>query len=393
MMTLFVKLFIKNKNEVSNPNVKKAYAALSSVVGILLNLFLCIAKITVGFFSNSVAISADGFNNLADAGTSLVSFLGFKIARYGGGNTHLFGHGRIEWIMSIFTSIAVLLMGIKLAGDSAASIASPDSPVFSMSALAVLLVSILVKGYMFCYNKRFSKITGSETLKATAADCMSDSLATAAVLISTTVSYITHLEIDGYCGVLVSAFIIFAGIKSLWEVLGRIMGQSADQEMAEGVLQIAESYPEIIDVHDLMFHDYGFGYFVISMYAEGYRKHSQQLYIAANQIAYDLKQKFHCDSFIQVDYVLENKTLKDSLMKQIYTVLNEFSDEIEISNFRLIESGPYINVVFDMVYPAKLQKSEEDICNGIKREIESENSKYRTVIKGIIRRERLHLHR
>lgn len=354
---------------------------------------MCVAKITVGFFSNSVAISADGFNNLADAGTSLVSFLGFKIAGYGGGNTHLFGHGRIEWIMSIFTSIAVLLMGIKLAGDSAASIVSPDSPVFSMSALAVLLVSILVKGYMFCYNKRFSKITGSETLKATAADCMSDSLATAAVLISTTVSYITHLEIDGYCGVLVSAFIIFAGIKSLWEVLGRIMGQSADQEMAEGVLQIAESYPEIIDVHDLMFHDYGFGYFVISMHAEGYRKHSQQLYIAANQIAYDLKQKFHCDSFIQVDYVLENKTLKDSLMKQIYTVLNEFSDEIEISNFRLIESGPYINGVFDMVYPAKLQKSEEDICNGIKREIESENSKYRTVIKGIIRRERLHLHR
>ena len=393
MMTLFVKLFIKNKDEVSNPNVKKAYAALSSVVGILLNLFLCAAKITIGIFSNSAAISADGFNNLSDAGTSLVSFLGFKIAKYGGGNTHLFGHGRIEWIMSIFTSIAVLLMGIKLAGDSAASIASPDSPVFSMSALAVLLVSILVKGYMFCYNKRFSKITGSETLKATAADCMSDSLATAAVLISTTVSYITHLEIDGYCGMLVSAFIIFAGIKSLWEVLGRIMRQSADQEMAEGVLQIAESYPEIIDVHDLMFHDYGFGYFVISMHAEGYRKHSQQLYIAANQIAYDLKQKFHCDSFIQVDYVLENKTLKDSLMKQIYTVLNEFSDEIEISNFRLIESGPYINVVFDMVYPAKLQKSEEDIFNGIKREIESENSKYRTVIKGNIRRERLHLHR
>ena len=393
MMTLFVKLFIKNKNEVSNPNVKKAYAALSSVVGILLNLFLCIAKITVGFFSNSVAISADGFNNLSDAGTSLVSFLGFKIARYGGGNTHLFGHGRIEWIMSIFTSIAVLLMGIKLAEDSVASITSPNSPVFSMPALVVLLVSILVKVYMYCYNKRFSKITGSETLKATAADCMSDSLATAAVLISTIVSYITHLEIDGYCGVLVSAFIIFAGIKSLWEVLGRIMGQSVDKEMADAVLQMAGSYPEIIDVHDLMLHDYGFGYFVISMHAEGYRKHSQQLYTAANQIAYDLKQKFHCDSFIQVNYVLENKTLKDSLMNRIDTVLNKFSDEIEISNFRLIESSPYINVVFDMVYPAKLQKSAEDICNGIKREIESENSKYRTVIKGIIRRERFRLHR
>ena len=394
MMTLFVKLFIKNKDEVSNPNVKKAYAALSSVVGILLTLFLCAAKITIGFFSNSVAISADGFNNLSDAGTSLLSFLGFKIAKYGGGNTHLFGHGRIEWIMSIFTSIAVLLMGIKLAEDSAASIASPDNSVFSMPVLAVLLVSILVKVYMFCYNKRFSKITGSETLKAAAADCMSDSLSTAAVFIATTVSYITCLEIDGYCGVLVSAFIIFAGIKSLWEVLGRIMGQSADQEMADAVLQIAGSYPEIIAVQDLMLHDCGLGYFVVSMHMEGYRKNSRQLYTAANQIAYDLKQKFHCDSFIQVDYVLEeDKTLKDSLMERIYTVLNKYGDGIGISNFRLIESDPYVNVVFDMAYPAKLQKSKEDICNDIQKEIGSENSKCRTIIKGIIRRERFRLHR
>ena len=394
MMTLFVKLFIKNKDEVSNPNVKKAYAALSSVVGILLNLFLCAAKITIGFFSNSVAVSADGFNNLSDAGTSLLSFLGFKIAKYGGGNTHLFGHGRIEWIMSIFTSIAVLLMGIKLAEDSAASIASPDNSVFSMPVLAVLLVSILVKVYMFCYNKRFSKITGSETLKAAAADCMSDSLSTAAVFIATTVSYITCLEIDGYCGVLVSAFIIFAGIKSLWEVLGRIMGQSADQEMADAVLQIAGSYPEIIAVQDLMLHDCGLGYFVVSMHMEGYRKNSRQLYTAANQIAYDLKQKFHCDSFIQVDYVLEeDKTLKDSLMERIYTVLNKYGDGIGISNFRLIESDPYVNVVFDMAYPAKLQKSKEDICNDIQKEIGSENSKCRTIIKGIIRRERFRLHR
>ena len=376
MMTLFVKWFVKNRDEVSNPNVKKAYAVLSSVVGILLNLFLCAAKITIGLFSNSVAISADGFNNLSDAGT-----------------THLFGHGRIEWIMSIFTSIAVLLMGIKLAEDSAASIASPDSLVFSMPTLVVLLVSILVKVYMYCYNKRFSKITGSETLKAAAADCMSDSLSTAAVFISTTISYITHLEIDGYCGVLVSVFIIFAGVKSLWEVLGRIMGQSADQEMADAILQIAGSYPEIIAVHDLMLHDYGFGYFVVSMHTEGYSENSRQLYTAANQIAYDLKQKFHCDSFIQVDYVLEDKTLKDGLMERIYTVLNQYSDEIEINNFRLIESDPYVNVAFDMVYPAKLQKSEEDICNDIKKEIESEYSKCRTVIKGIIRRERFRLHR
>ena len=158
-------------------------------------------------------------------------------------------------------------------------------------------------------------------------------------------------------------------------------------------MQIAGSYPEIIAVHDLMLHDYGFGYFVVSMHTEGYSENSRQLYTAANQIAYDLKQKFHCDSFIQVDYVLEDKTLKDGLMERIYTVLNQYSDEIEINNFRLIESDPYVNVAFDMVYPAKLQKSEEDTCNDIKKEIESEYSKCCTVIKGIIRRERFRLHR
>ena len=184
MMSLFIQLFIKNKEDVSNPSVKKAYAALSSIVGILLNLFLCMAKISIGLFSHSVAISADGFNNLSDAGTNLVSLLGFKIAGYGGGSIHPFGHGRIEWIMGIFASIAVLLMGIKLAETSVNAITNPQEQIFSAAVVIVLVLSILVKVYMYYYNKRFAKITDSETLKATAADCISDSIATISVLIS-----------------------------------------------------------------------------------------------------------------------------------------------------------------------------------------------------------------
>ncbi len=391
MMTLFVKWFVKNRDEVSNPNVKKAYAALSSVVGILLNLFLCAAKITIGLFSNSVAISADGFNNLSDAGTSLVSFLGFKIAKYGGGNTHLFGHGRIEWIMSIFTSIAVLLMGIKLAKDSAASIASPDSPVFSMAALAVLLVSVLVKVYMYCYNKKFAKITDSETLKATAVDCISDSFATSAVLISSVFSYMTHWKIDGYCGVLVSIFITFAGIKSLWEVLGRIMGKAADEDILETILQMTREYSEIIAVHNLMLHDYGFGYFVVSMRVDGYKKDNEKLYAAVNEIGYSLYQKFHCDCFIQIDYLLNDETVMDYIKEKIYAVLKKYNAEIKIDNFRLIENGTYTNVVFNMLYPSELQKREDEIYKDITEKIESQNPGYRTIIKGIIRRERLSL--
>lgn len=393
MMSLLVKAFIKNKDELSNPSVKKAYASLSSVVGILLNLFLCAAKIVIGLLNHSVAISADGFNNLSDAGTSLVSLLGFKIARYGGGNTHPFGHGRIEWIMGIFASIAVLLMGINLAGTSVNAIKNPQEPIFNASVVIVLALFILVKIYMYYYNKKFAKITDSETLKATAADCISDSIATIVVLISTIISHFTQFEIDGYCGVLVSVFIVFAGVKSLWEVLGRIMGKAADADIKDVILQMVGLYPEIIAVHNLMLHDYGFGYFVVSMRAEGYRKNSEQLYIEANQISYELYQKFHCDCFIQIDYLLEDEALTHELTEQIYSVMKKYSNEIRIGNFRLIENGFFINVAFDMVYPAELQKREEEICKDIADKLESENPRFHTIIKGIIRRERLSLHR
>ena len=393
MMSLFMRMFIKNNEDVSNPSVKKAYATLSSVVGILLNLFLCTAKIVIGLLSRSVAISADGFNNLSDAGTNLVSLLGFKIARYGGGSTHPFGHGRIEWIMGIFVSIAVLLMGIKLAGTSVDAIANPQEPMFNTAVVIVLVLSVLVKIYMYYYNRQFAKITDSETLKATAADCISDSIATIAVLASAIVSHLTVFEIDGYCGVLVSVFIMFAGVKSLWEVLGRIMGKAADADTKDIILKMVKSHSEIIAVHNLMLHDYGFGYFVVSMRVEGCRKDSEQLYIGINQISYELFQKFHCDCFIQIDYLLEDKELTNNITEQIYTVMKKYSDAIRIDNFRLIENGSYINVAFDMVYPAELQKREEEIYKDIRDRLELKNPKYRIIIKGIIRRERFSLHR
>lgn len=393
MMSLLVQMLIKNKDEVSNPSVKKAYATLSSVVGIMLNLFLCVAKIVIGLLSHSISISADGFNNLSDAGTNLVSLLGFKIARYGGGSTHPFGHGRIEWIMGIFVSIAVLLMGIKLAGTSVDAIANPQEPMFNTAVVIVLVLSVLVKIYMYYYNRQFAKITDSETLKATAADCISDSIATIAVLASAIVSHLTVFEIDGYCGVLVSVFIMFAGVKSLWEVLGRIMGKAADADTKDIILKMVKSHSEIIAVHNLMLHDYGFGYFVVSMRVEGCRKDSEQLYIGINQISYELFQKFHCDCFIQIDYLLEDKELTNNITEQIYSVMKKYSDAIRIDNFRLIENGSYINVAFDMVYPAELQKREEEIYKDIRDRLELKNPKYRIIIKGIIRRERFSLHR
>lgn len=391
MMSLLIRLFIKNEEDILNPNVKKAYATLSSIVGITLNLLLCTTKIIIGLLSHSVAISADGFNNLSDAGTNVVSLLGFKIAKFGKGSMHPFGHGRIEWIMGIFASIAVILMGIKLVETSAQAITSPQAPSFNSAVAIVLILSIFIKVYMYCYNKKFAKITDSETLKATAVDCISDSFATSAVLISSVFSYMTHWKIDGYCGVLVSIFITFAGIKSLWEVLGRIMGKVADEDILETILQMTREYSEIIAVHNLMLHDYGFGYFVVSMRVDGYKKDNEKLYAAVNEIDYSLYQKFHCDCFIQIDYLLNDETVMDYIKEKIYAVLKKYNAEIKIDNFRLIENGTYTNVVFNMLYPSELQKREDEIYKDITEKIESENPGYRTIIKGIIRRERLSL--
>ncbi len=387
MMSLLIKLLIRNREEVSAPSVKKAYASLSSIVGIILNLFLCTAKIVIGSLSNSIAISADGFNNLSDAGTSLVALLGFKIAGYGGGSEHPFGHGRIEWIMGIFTSIAVLFMGIKLADSSVYAIANPQNPIFSAAVVVVLVISILVKGYMYLYNKHFAEITDSETLKATAADCISDSIATFAVLISTIIAHITGWEIDGYCGVLVSIFIMFAGIKSLWEVLGRIMGKAADPDIMDAIVQEVKKYPEIADVYNLMIHDYGFGYFVISMKVAGLKEDSQKIYDSINEISYGLYKKYHCDCFIQIDHLIEDEVLEKGLLEKAELVLQKYNRDINIHNFRLVESGSYTNAAFEIIYPSDLQRNEEEIFRTVENEIEADNPYNRTIIKGVIRRE------
>jgi len=393
MMAQLIKLYFKGKTKTSDVAEKRAYASLSSIAGIILNLLLCTAKIMTGFFSRSVAISADGFNNLSDAGISLMTLLGFQIARYGRGTIHPFGHGRFEWIMGLFASLAVVLMGGQLIHTSIQSIVNPQMPLFSVATVIVLVLSILVKAYMYFYNRKFAKITNSETLKVTAADCISDAAATGAVLLSTVIGHVTGWQIDGYCGAVVSGFIVIAGVKSLWEVLGRVMGQATDQSMIDNVLRTVEAYPEIVAVQNLMVHDYGFGYFVISLRVEGYRKDSEQLYNAIHEISCALYQQFHCDCFIQADYLIDDDLLTTHLRDKAEIVLQKYGGKVSIDHFRLMESGCYTTISFDMLYPAELQKSEEVICQEIETELENDNPQYRTIIKGILRRERYGSHR
>lgn len=388
MMSLLIKLCFKGKQDMSDAAVKRVYASLSSAAGIILNLLLCTAKLVTGFFSRSAAISADGFNNLSDAGVSLITLLGFQLAWYGRGRIHPFGHGRFEWIMGIFASLAVVLMGGRLVRVSLQAILTPQKLQLSAAAVVVLVLSILIKGYMYFYNRQFSKITDSETLKAAAADCAGDAAATGAVLLSAAISHTAGWQADGFCGVVISAMIVAAGIKSLWAVLGRIMGQAAGQGVTGHVLQIAGTYPEIKAVQDLMVHDYGFGCFVISLRIEGYRRDSERLYNAAHEISRTLYQQLHCDCFIQVDHLIDDHALEAHLRDQAGLALQKYGGKIGIDHFRLIEGGHCTTIAFDLLYPAELQRNEEAIRQELEAELKVNNPQYCAVIKGILRRER-----
>ena len=299
-------------------------------VGILLNLLLFAGKALAGFFSGSIAIVADAFNNLSDAGSSVITLVGFRMAGQKPDSHHPFGHGRIEYISGFLVSIVILIMAFELLKTSVEKILHPAEVEAGPLVLAVLVASILVKVYMALYNRMVGKKIDSAAMNATAKDSLSDTVATFVVLITTLLSEFAGIQIDGYCGVVVSGFIVIAGIKSLWEVLGRVMGQADQQSIIDDVLRTVEAYPEIAAVQNLMVHDYGFGYFVISLRIEGYRKDSEQLYNAIHEISCALYEQFHCDCFIQADYLIGDGALAAHLRKKVELALQRHLSLIHI---------------------------------------------------------------
>lgn len=392
MINLLARLFIKG-TDAADPRVRKAYATLSSLAGILLNLMLCAAKLAAGALSRSVSMAADGFNNLADAGMSLVSLLGFSIAQYGSGETHPFGHGRIEWIMSIFGSLLVILMGAKLAHTSIRAIAVPQGAQLTVSSAVILTLSVLVKLCMYGYNRRFAALTDSQLLKATAADCLSDAAATAAVLLCAVVSHMTGLVIDGFCGLAVSALIVVAGYKSLCSTLGRIMGRAPDAAILRDVLRTAGSLPGVAAVYDPMAHDYGFGCLVLSMRIAGNRRDADALYAAAHQLTHGQHGVFPCGCCVQVDYLVQDDALLAGVQRAIDHALLPYGGAVKTANLRLVENGTGVDAMLDLIYYSKLQKHEARIVSEIEAALHRLRPACRLIAKGTLMRERPALHR
>lgn len=383
MVTLLAKIFIKDAGDTSSPKVRQAYGVLTGVVGILLNVLLFAGKFIAGTLSKSISITADAFNNLSDAGSSFVTLIGFKLAGAKPDPEHPFGHGRIEYVSGLVVSGAILLMAFELIKDSIDKIIHPQTVDFSALAAGILVVSILVKIYMYLYNSSISKKIDSAAMKATATDSLSDTMATTVVLIASIVGHYTGLKIDGYCGVLVGLFIFYAGFSAAKETLDPLLGQPPEEEFVEQIEEIVMSYELVQGIHDLVVHDYGPGRVMISLHAEVPAEEDiLEIHDMIDVIENDLADKLNCEAVIHMDPLVTKDERVNELKRIIHEVVDSLEGDVSMHDFRTVIGPTHTNMMFDVVLPFGYSMTDEMVKEEIqKRTWDRLGESYNTVIQ------------
>lgn len=384
MLKLLSRIFIKDYKNYESPAVRSSYGVLCGGFGIFLNILLFIGKFLAGTLAKSVSITADAFNNLADAGSSIITLLGFRLARQKPDTKHPFGHGRIEYIAGLLVSAAIILMGFELAKSSISKIISPEPIEFSVLTAAILVCSILVKLYMVFYNKSIGKKIKSATLGATSLDSCSDCIATSVVLVSSLIAHFFKINIDGYCGVLVAAFVIYSGIRALQETITPLLGQAPDREFIERIQKLIEEFPEITGIHDLIVHDYGPGRLMISLHAEMPVYEDSDIFAMHDIIDNAerlLSKELECLVTIHLDPTRSNDEKVAELKAKTVNVLYGISPELSLHDFRVVPGPTHTNLIFDVVIPFDLKLKEDEITEKLNSAVsEWDDAKYYVVV-------------
>lgn len=371
MVTFLSKLFIKNPGDYADQAVRKAYGSLCSILGIFLNVLLFAGKYTAGVISGSIAITADAFNNLSDAGSSAISLLGFRLSGKRPDPDHPFGHGRIEYISGLAVAAMIIVMGAELLISSVQKIISPEPVEVGLLPAIILVVSILVKVYMCIYNKSVGKKIGSTAMIATGTDSLSDSIATAVVLLSMGVTYVFDVNIDGYAGVLVAAFILFAGYNVAKDTLSPLLGQAPDPEFVDSIEELVMSSGSVIGMHDLVVHDYGPGRVMISLHAEVDGKGDIfELHDEIDLIERRLKDELGCDATIHMDPVETDNEQVTAERRALEGVLAELGYIISMHDFRMVAGPSHTNLIFDVVIAPDCSRTPEQVRGEVCRAVE-----------------------
>ncbi len=362
LISLLAKIFIKNSGEVNDPVVRRAYGMLCGIAGILLNTILFGFKMAVGTITGSIAISADAFNNLSDAGSSLITLVGFKFSGAAPDNEHPFGHGRIEYISGFCVSLLILLMGFELAQSSIKKIITPEEVQVSALSIIVLVGSILIKLYMYFYNKSVGHKINSAAMEATAADSLSDCISTFVVLLSTICMMVFHVNIDGWCGAAVAIFIFYTGIKAARDTISPLLGQPPSPELVKDIEDTVLAHPEIIGIHDLVVHDYGPGRMMISLHGEvSGDSDINFVHDAIDRIEAELNRKFHCVSVIHMDPLTFDDSKCNALRSELTNIAQAIDPKITIHDLRIVEGPTHTNVIFDAVVPFEFSMTDEQV--------------------------------
>lgn len=381
MIKLLSKIFIKNYTDYGNPAVRNQYGVLTGIMGIVLNLLLFAGKFIAGILTASIAVTADAFNNLSDAGTSIITMVGFKIAGMPADDEHPFGHGRVEYVAGLLVSIVIIIMGFELGKGSIEKIFNPEEITFSALSLGILIASVLVKLYICLYNRKIGKLINSATMKATAMDSLSDCISTISVIIGLVVFLIWNVNIDGYVGLLVAVFIFKTGIGAVKESLTPLLGEKADEEYIMDIKKSILSYDNIVGVHDLIVHNYGVGENVISLHAEvpatmGFMEAHEMIDMIEN----DLKKKYASCVTIHMDPVEADteQSLKYKLL--VNRAITSVNENITMHDFRMTDGVKCRNLIFDIEVPFKLKQSDSEIVQLITAKIKEQDENLNAVI-------------
>ena len=368
MSELLLRLFVP-KGSADDPAVRSRCGLLSGITGIVLNILLVAGKLTVGIIAGSVAIIADAVNNFSDAASSVITLIGFKLAGQKPDKEHPFGHGRIEYVAGLIVSVLIIFMGFELAWSSVEKIITPERTVFSYAAMGVLIAAILIKIWLFYFNRKIAKRINSPSIAATATDSLSDVVATGVVLAALIAGQYTDFPIDGVAGVIVAIFIFKSGWGAVKATQAPLLGRPMSRELADAIDKLALEHDDILGIHDLVYHDYGPGRAIVTFHAEVPADGDlTQTHETIDHVEREIREKYGIEAVIHMDPIVVDGDTEE-MRTLIEGIVKEMAPEATIHDLRIAEWDKIRNVYFDVILPYGIADTDEAAAEKIRQAV------------------------
>jgi len=381
MLGWFLRTFVPNYEDPADPAVRERCGLLSGTVGIALNLLLFAGKLLAGLLTGAISVTADAFNNLSDAGSSVVTLAGFRLAAREADAGHPFGHGRLEYLAGLAVSLLIMLVGVELGKSSVEKIIRPQQAEFTVLAAVILACSVAVKLWLAWFNGALSRRIRSDALAATAADSRSDALATSVVLVGLSVGHFAHLQVDGWLGLLVAVFILKTGLDAARDTLDPLLGKAPEPEMVDAIEKLILSHPPVRGIHDLVIHDYGPGRRMMSVHAE---VPSDADFLAVHDVVdhieRELNERFRLEAVIHMDPVKVGDPQVDELRALVERLASEIDPALSVHDFRITAGPMHTNLIFDVVVPYGAGLSDGEVCRRLREGLQAVDGSYYAVI-------------